>query len=67
MWKISIQRIILTFMKLKELDKFLRDKLVLDDFSFDASLNGIQIASSDKEIKKIQTVEDIVNFVSSHV
>ena len=40
-------------MKLKELDKFLRDKLVLDDFSFDASLNGIQIASSDKEIKKI--------------
>lgn len=53
MWKISIQRIILTFMKLKELDKFLRDKLVLDDFSFDASLNGIQIASSDKEIKKI--------------
>lgn len=53
MWKISIQRIILTFMKLKELDKFLRDKLVIDDFSFDSSLNGIQIACSEKEIKKI--------------
>ena len=53
MWKISIQRIILTFMKLKELDKFLRDKLEIEDFSFDVSLNGIQIACSDKEIKKI--------------
>ena len=40
-------------MKLKELDKFLRDKLEIANFSFDASLNGIQIACSDKEIKKI--------------
>jgi acyl carrier protein len=29
--------------------------------------NKYQIEIPDKEIKKIQTVEDIVNFLSSHV
>ena len=40
-------------MKLNELDAFLKERLAIDDFPFDVSLNGVQVACSDKEIRKI--------------
>ncbi len=40
-------------MKLNELDAFLKERLAIGSFPFDASLNGVQVACSDKEIKKI--------------
>ena len=40
-------------MKLNELDAFLKERLAINDFPFDVSLNGVQVACSDKEIRKI--------------
>ncbi len=44
-------------MKLKDLDKFLKDLLSIDEIG-DISLNGIQIGDEDQEIKKIAVAVD---------
>ena len=48
----------LSFMKTRELVKELYDILAIDDFKQDISLNGLQIACSDKEIKKVAFAVD---------
>ena len=46
-------------MNLRELDKEFKARLEMDTFSFDHSLNGVQVAcSKDKEIKKIAFAVD---------
>jgi dinuclear metal center YbgI/SA1388 family protein len=47
------------FMNIKELDIRLKEKLLIDDYhKSDSSLNGIQVACSQKEVKKVVCAVD---------